>query len=66
MLTAVAKVPSFHIMVKLHKDPVGLSFVAGSPIVPFTSESNGWFETIMPDEQGLEKLDGIQGLAHMT
>ena len=47
-----AKVANFHIRVKLHKEPIGYRFVAGSPNAPLTPISK-WltlaFKAIMPD-----------------
>jgi hypothetical protein len=47
-----SRVPNFHIRVKLHKDPIGFRFVAGSPNAPFTPVSK-WltkaFKAIMPE-----------------
>lgn len=51
-----SRVPNFHIRVKLHKDPIGFRFVAGSPNAPFTPVSK-WltkaFKAIMPETDRL-------------
>mmetsp|Transcript_39732 Transcript_39732/g.75968 ORF Transcript_39732/g.75968 Transcript_39732/m.75968 type:complete len:279 (+) Transcript_39732:384-1220(+) len=67
----VAKVPNFRIRVKLHKEPVGFRFVAGSPNAPLTSVSK-WltvaFKAIMPDvdEQWARVVDSIPYLRQKT
>lgn len=61
------KVPSFHVRVKLHQEPVGINFVASSPNAPLTSKSYCLtlaFNATMPDidEQWDRGLDVIPGL----
>ena len=59
-LMKTARVPNFHIKVKLHKKPIGFRFVAGSSKAPLALVSH-WLTLVMEGNLGRHQFSLDQG-----